>query len=322
MKKPNFLLSILFVSLLLIIQSCGGSSNEADNHPPSAQLNSGLKGHFLWSSIDGENRRLDISTGRWHEIPVMQNWIDQNEGMRNIYGRNDSLTRFTNDGKFVLKVINDCDWDVMAQCFVVFDLDSEIVVNEFKISPISGYFMYSIALSDDGQYIAILDDNDSSSNQYRLRIYDIDGNEIDESFYSNRLVDEFVQVESVEWLSDGRLIFSYGPVIMRSTEPFSTSAKALKIFPESEGEPVDLRVSPDGTKIAYALIAAGIAIETQATPWIMDVDGSNAYPLVEASAQPELKTPVWSQDSQWIAFELVGVLPRSLSENEAFQSLS
>lgn len=321
MKAQNIILVMLFASLLLMIQSCGGGNGNDDNNPllgdtpPSGQLNGGLKGYFLWSS-GGRNERLDLSTGRWRKIPVIQDWKEKNEDMDNI-DDSDSLTRFLNNGRFALKLINDCDLDAasllnseVVQCIAVFDLDSQSVISEFRLGPIVERSMDSIALSDDGQYIAILDNN--NYDYYRVRIYDLGGNEIDESLYSERLNDEFVKIDSIEWLSDGRLIFAYGPTIMRSVDPLSTSARPLKVFLPSQGEPIHLRVSPDGTKIAYALKTDSTLVSLDSTLWVMDVDGSNAYQLVEfldnnINIQPEMNNPAWSQDGKWIAFQFGGV---------------
>ncbi|MCF6211515.1 MAG: hypothetical protein L3K24_12795 [Gammaproteobacteria bacterium] len=318
MKAQNIILVMLFAGLLLMIQSCGSGND--DNNPlpgntlPSGQLNGGLEGYFLWSNSDGRNERLDISTGRWRKIPVIQDWIEKNKEMRNINGIADSYTRFTNNGQFALKVIQNCDRDVgsvlddiIAQCIVVFDLANQSVISDFKVSPITGSFLYEIALSDDGQYIAILDNN--ASDQYRVRIYDLSGNEIDESFYSDRLDDEFVKVDGLEWLPDGRLIFAYGPTIMLSIDLLSTSARPLKVFLPSQGKPIHLRVSPDGTKIAYVLKIGG-PISWDSTLWVMDVkNGSNAYQLVKVLddiLQPRMQSPAWSQDGKWITFEFGG----------------
>ncbi len=321
MNHHNLILTIPLAILLVVLQSsCGGGSKSdndepgVSNPPPLDTLGATLEGNLLWGNYGGETAKLDISTRRWQKIPVIESWMEQNKDMRNIDGRNDSLTRFSNNGQFSLKVVQDCDRDVggvldniIAQCIVVFDLTSQSVISDFKVSPITGSFLYEIALSDDGQYIAILDDN--TYDQYRLVIFDLGGNKIGESFYSDRLVGEFVQVDALEWLPDGRLVFSYGSGIMRTTEPFSTSAKPLKIFSENQGEPVHLRVSPDGTKIAYALKTGTTLVSLESTLWVMDVDGSNAYQLVEAlgNTQPEMNNPAWSQDGKWIVFQFGGV---------------
>ena len=318
MLKNNIISILLLFSITAFISGCGGGSNNdnpADNGGSSSnELNSGLQGSFFWSSYDGFSKKLDIPSGRWLEIPVIENWIDQNKDMHNIDRLYNSLTRFTNDGQFALKVIQDCDNEVggvldniIAQCFVVFDLNNEAIIGEFKISPVTGRHLDSIALSNDGQNIAVLDRKNSE--RYRLRIYDLAGNEIDESFYSDRLLDEFVQVESLEWLPDGRLIFSYGPVIMRSVDPYSTSAKVLKVFSKTQGEPIHLRVSPDGEKIAYALKTDSTFVSLDSTLWVMDVDGDNSYQIVEAldSTQPEMNNPAWSQDGEQIVFQFGGV---------------
>jgi len=318
MKAQKIILIMIFAGLLLMIQSCGGGTDDnkplPGNAPPSGQLNGGLKGYFLWSGSEGRDERLNISTGRWRKNPVIQDWIEKNKEMRNINRTSASHIRFTNNGQFSLKVIKDCDWDVggvldeiMAQCIVVFDLENQSVISDFKVSPITGRSLYDIALSDDGQYIAILDAK--NGDYYRVRIYDLSGREIDESLYSDRLDDEFVKVDGLEWLPDGRLIFAYGPVIMRSIDPFSTSAQPLKVFLPSQGEPIHLRVSPDGTKIAYALKTDSTLVSLDSTLWVMDVDGSNAYQLLEIldDNPPEMNNPAWSQDGKWIAFQFGGV---------------
>ena len=282
-------------------------------NPLSDNLNRGLQGYLLVSRY-GVDKKVDIATGQWSEIPTIKNWVDQHkDSIYNLYDLHSSLTYFTKNGRFALKVIsnyNHAFLDGDAKLYVVtFDLANSSVVSEFIITPPTGwdYFAESIALSEDGQHIALLINDDED---YILRIYDLAGNRVSGTFYSYFLEGSFVKVDGLQWLPDGRLIFGYGRFIARTVSPYTTVAETFKQFPNPQ-EPIGLNVSPDGTKIAYALKTKEM-LTLIATIWIMNIDGTQERQIVggpKSNPDEELPMnyPVWSEDGKWVLFEFGSV---------------
>lgn len=89
-------------------------------------------------------------------------------------------------------------------------------------------------------------------------------------------------VGSFDWLPDGRLVYTVGASIYITPHANDVSSSmVLNTFDTTVGSPLEIAVSPDGTRLVFELFTGGSPSPyvnwRDATLWLMDVDGSNLH---------------------------------------------
>jgi WD40 repeat protein len=95
------------------------------------------------------------------------------------------------------------------------------------------------------------------------------------------IVKRYVDYGSYTWMPDGSILLVRGDSIYRTT-PTSTAAPTLLKKMPNAAVPYLLRVSPDGSKIAFA-----IQITTDGHVWVMNSDGSGMRQVTTSSSNDD-----------------------------------
>jgi len=270
--------------------------------PPPEEPNQGLNGEltgeiFIGNRIDGP-WIMDLTTGRYTPIPGVD-WDEPD----NFPG----LAKFSaypaDDGTEFVETVKNCkDTGTLSfdDCFIFHDQQGG-VVGRFDIPHGDHGTDGPAKISLDHQFIAVpvADTGIFGS----LKLYSRNGVLLGESN------EEVLRAEDFDWLPDNRLVYSSGQTIYL-TGIESAKGTPFAKFPEENGRPSQLAVSPDGTQLAFTLVTDANSAATHGTTWIFNLDGSRLVQLTNTPDpndpsttvdDPTINFPTWSPNGQWIA---------------------
>ncbi len=258
---------VLLLSLLVTLAGCGGGSSEvntvSDQMSPDAPIanlpstntsivNPSLPDGeiFIGGAVDGP-RILNLRTGRYRQLDGF-NWEEREDDNFLAY----FAAFFSVDRQEILESFISCElkpevlagWD---DCIVFRDLNGR-ETGRFVI-PVGGTLGLGLfepaKLSPDRQFVAAVVDIDGGS-LGRLMIFNRSGEVISES-------DERWMTDGgyFTWLPDNSIIYA-SQRSLYSTSPNSAKGTLIARFGEDAGEPEQLAISPDGNKLAFALVTA------------------------------------------------------------------
>ena len=279
---------LVLITLLVSQVGCGGSSpgdseSGVDGGGAGNTGNNGLTGYVYSAEIE-EHRLfvLDIATG--DVIPTVPvPYVDTHVSPSDIYPSLDGKTFVVPDGSCAIGDRKDC----------VYILDETgQMVSQFKITT----DFELTKPSPDGQIIAGIWENENESNPIgRLTLVTRQGKILKKTAS---------EVTSYAWLPDGRLISVSNNTIYLSDRPHDFVGPAIRKFSADEGTPVQLSVSPDGTKVAFLLLTDQSLVSFRGHIYVMNIDGTNLRQLTDSDPNSEFEAnethPVWSPDGKWI----------------------
>ncbi len=218
---------------------------------------------------------------------------------------------YKGDG-FILR-IRDC-LASDESCVVTLD-ESARKVGQFVLS---GRIRGTVKMSRDRQYVALtIQYGGSIINDTYLEIYDRNGNLISDERVGTTAITLYF-----DWLPDGRLVYSGDVGDGRSihvTSPYLAEVeRQLSLPPNLEGTIREIVASPDGKQLAFDLVDESNFAATVATPWVVNIDGSNLRQLaVDPHAGDQehthINNPKWSPDGRWILVKYGGAKGGSIS---------
>lgn len=309
---------ILLILLSVLLNACGGgggsgddnggSDGDGENPPPiSGNINGGLTGRILMT----DGWIIDIPTGKSKRIPGVV-WDDYcyeenfNEDPNNDFfctlsnpeiERNSYTSYYgtpnLSDDEYLLTV-STCDYGrgtiADSDCLEIRSLETGELIGERLIREVE--INKGAKYSRDGRYYAFThDDGEHASSLTSFTI----NNKYHEEITSITMQ----QNDSMpfDWGPSGEIVLAYNGVLYL-TPPYSLDG--INIFnlrdhpeltsptPDSGQVPVigiagSLKVSPDGSKIAFLLYEDGdnLAISPK-SPWIMNIDGTDLHRLAHA----------------------------------------
>lgn len=283
---------------MLQLVGCGGGGGGGDgqNQPEpvvdDSNVNRNLSGKIFIGNDEAGPWLLDISTGRYSQIPGVL-WEDNPN-----YHHSAEFSAFPSyDGLEFVETVEECEYLgglVYRDCLVIHDSAGNIISNIIVPNETFG----PAKLSRDGMFIAVpIKDPSSSLNPKRLTIYTRDGVFVDSS-----PVDHDVTNKGFDWLPGNRLIYAVDRGLY-VTNQASAQGQLWAIFSEEEGEPDHLAVSPDGEQLAITLKTSVSYEAIHGTVWVLNLDATRVVQLATTPeiSDPVINFPIWSPDGKWIA---------------------
>jgi hypothetical protein len=185
-----------------------------------------------------------------------------------------------------------------------FDYQSCIILHDSQGNILSSYELPfeethgPARLTRDKQYFVVpVQDPSSSLNPKELTLFKRDGTRIDSS-------NENVSSRNFDWSPDIRLIYASEQTLY-ITQPGSAQGLALITFPEADGIPTQLAVSPDGSKLAFTLSTNQSFEAIHGTTWILSLVDNHLLQLTNTPGEndpstttddPFINFPTWSPD--------------------------
>jgi len=267
----------------LVLASCGGGGGSdaasetpaptdpapvdpAPVDPPPAgaeppAFNAGLSGYIVYDRADGTSV-VDLASG---QIVASSATL----GLRPVAGGDefvayDSVRRYS-----------DGEDDLITFDATLEATDSVAVARSLHGTP---------KVSPDGSLIAMYwsdEENGESFTRPSMTIFDREG----------AVLERNPSATSFAWAPDGRLVFAEGDTVYIGNE----LGQQGRVIAELDGDPYNLAVSPDGSKIAFNL--SGLASE-EAHIWVMNIDGSGLRQLTDSSTNE--MDPQWIGDGSWL----------------------
>jgi hypothetical protein len=337
MIKNPYMKELLVLSVLsILLNACGGGSggdgsdtgdisDGGDDNPPpvSGNINSGLTGKLYLS----DGWVIDIPTGRGKRIPGVM-WdeyclekesfrVDENHDFhcttgnpeidRNSYNSYEGIPNL--NGVEYLTTVSTClYWSGLhdRDCLEIRSMDAGELIGERLIidSSISG----SAKFSRDGQYYAFA--RYDSEDIFAKTTFTINNR------YHEEITSITMQQKSAmpfDWGPSGKIVLAYSGALY-VTPPYSLDG--IKVFdlrdhpeltnpdPDSGQFAVDglgpsIRMSPDGTKIAFLLFNSSTL---QSAAWIINSDGTDFHKFAHAVGDNEdrFTNLAWSPDGNYI----------------------
>ncbi|MCG7938722.1 MAG: hypothetical protein N0C88_07695 [Candidatus Thiodiazotropha lotti] len=288
----------LFISLLLVLISCGGgggssdTSRSEDNGQPidDGTNNPGLSGKITFLE-DNRLYSLDAETGQLSSVPNT-NWREQYDRFRYPAVTKFSSINVEHNGTEYLGVGREVErsyvfsQDFSGNVLWQFNLLGEILGGK---------------LSQDLQYVALFRRLGSVSSTPWLELYSTTGQLLEDRQYDSR---------QIKFLRDNRLLYSNGRTF-HFTKPGSLEEDYYLTLPPPEEGTVssgligDKTISPDETQIAFTVAESGgnaLIGAKQSRLYIMNMDGSGLRLLATApnDVDPTIVQPKWSPDGRWI----------------------
>lgn len=301
MMKSHQIRPVIMIIFSAIIAACGGGNANNPSPLSSSNPNPDISGHIL-SVDEGWLWKMNLGTGRFTKISEAR-----------YRGSKYSLSPAVYKGdEFILR-IRDC-LPSGKSCVVTLD-ESAIKVGQFDLS---GRIRGAVKMSRDRQYVALtIQYGGSIINDTYLEIYDRNGYLI-----SDERVGTTAVTLHFDWLPDGRLVYSSNYGDRRSiyvTLPYSAKVERQLSLPSGlKGAIHEVAASPDGKQLAFGLVDESNFAATVATPWVVNVDGSNFRQLaVDPHAGDDehthINNPKWSPDGRWILVKYGGARGGSIS---------
>lgn len=282
------------ILLSLSLTQCG-----SDDSGSSAQtgLNGELSGMiFIGSGFNGP-WIMDLETGHYSPIPGVD-WDEPTAFP--------GLARFSahpaRDGTEFVETVENCeDTGILSfnDCFIFHDQQGN-VTHQFSITHDTYGTDGPAKLSLDRQFIAVPVSTTLPSGY--LRLYSREGQLLDVS-------SETVQSSSdFDWLPDNRLIYASEQTIYLG-DIESAQGSPIITFPQEDGKPRQLAVSPDGSVLAFTLVTSANINAIHGTTWMLDIASKQLRQLTDAPGpndpnmaidDPKINFPTWSPDGQWI----------------------
>jgi hypothetical protein len=314
--------------LLVFINACGGGAGDGgdgdgdggSNPPPvSGNVNGGLTGkifiHNGWI--------IDIASGKSRRVPGVV-WDDYcyEEDFNNAgndffctlsnpeidYGLNVSYYGTPNiNGYNYILTASECDRDAEMDCLEMRNIETGEVIGErfTRYEHINAGAKYS----RDGQYYAYSHNDDHRYSHTSFIINNINHEEI------THITMQVNDPMPFDWGPSGEIVLAYNGALY-VTPPYSLDG--VKIFdlrdhPELTSSDSGefqasgfsgIRVSPDGSKVAFMLIEGGHSVFSYQprTPWIINIDGTDFHRFAYApgSAAEVFGSLAWSQNGEYI----------------------
>jgi WD40 repeat protein len=286
---------------MVLCEGCGGSSGSDDPNIPShnSSVNGSITGRLFMGGDMVGPWILDFTTGHYSTIPGV-NWEDN----QNYHHSAEFSAYPTHDGQEFLETIEDCEYlgnFEYRDCLVIHDVHGDIKQTFFVPSQTYG----PARLSRDGMFIAVpIRDNQSGVYEpTKLVLYTRDGSYLDTSVH---------EVESLnfDWLPDNRLLYASDKSLY-VTDVASAQGYLWHTFDENEGEPGQLAVSPDGSRLAFVLETYENTTAIFGSVYVINFDGGRYAQLASVPGandqnqsttdDPIINHPTWSPDGNWIA---------------------
>lgn len=302
--RLDFLLKSVFLVIIgVAVISCGNGSGNPDKPARSGSvLNPGLSGYLV---LEYKRRlwKISLSTGRVSKI--------SEEEVVPLGSAYLSPAAYTGD-EFVMAV-NRCIPGRVVSCIFILDKNAK-EITWFDIP--NGSIKGAPKLSRDRQYVAF--EIEYGGGNIYLEIYDRSGNLISDDFLGTSGVRLYI-----DWLRDGSLVYSnYHDDVSRKiyvTSPYSAKVVRDLTLPAGlEGKVGEIVASPDGKQLVFSIVDQGSVATTAATPWVVNVDGSNFHQLAvdPHAGDGELtyiNDPKWSSDGKWILVRYGGAIGGGIS---------
>jgi len=299
---------ILIITLLFLLNACGGENFDQvvgpgiidDPIPSMDNINPKLSGRiYVMSGAGAFGKILILDTGEYINIPGLEEW-DSNDAYTGIA----FVSVFPNqDASTTLETVQNCkprskSGLVKDDCIIVHN-DKGVITSDLSILQ---DIKNTARISYGGEHIAFAYEKYNDYKNISLRIYDLMGDLISVNNLNEQYPDSF-DVPEFDWLPDDRLVYAFEQSIYITT-PYDTNGAVLKTFTKEQGEPIDLMVSPDGTKLAFAMRTDGSSqIRNVGTVWVMSIenpDDLQELAFVPNDDTPSITDPVWSPDGRWI----------------------
>jgi hypothetical protein len=331
----SFKIKLLFLFILsMLVNACGGGGSSDDerggvNPPPvSGNINGGLTGRIFMNN----GWIIDIPTGRSKRVPGVY-WDDycyeynptddpghdflcttsNPEIERNSYTSYYGTPNLT-DEEYLLTV-STCKYGrgtvPDSDCLEIRNIETgELIGNRLVRDEIINY---GAKFSRDGQYYAFTHNDIHAYSNTSFVI----NNKIHEKITSITMQKK--DSMPFDWGPSGEIVLTYDGAIYL-TPPYSLDGNNIfdltdhpeltSPAPDSGQAPVvgiagNLRISPDGSKIAFRLNEGDQSLHSASnTPWIMNIDGTDLHRLAhtpESGSFNNLFGPLaWSPDGEYI----------------------
>ncbi|MFV2058893.1 MAG: TolB family protein [Thiohalomonadales bacterium] len=311
--KNNLAKTLLFVIVITSVVACGSDSandTNIDTTGSNKTQSKRLTGSILVLGYDWL-WKMDMATGSFAKVQGTH-WKTSGD-YHNV--ANFLLSPIAYEGdEFILSVQNCLPSDTFTSCIVTLD-EKAIKITQFVLS---GKIYDAAKMSRDRQYVAFtIQYGGSITNDTYLEIYDRSGNLISDDRISTNLARL-----SIDWLPDGRLVYSVRSEENRSiyfTSPYSTIVERNLTLPINIPGSIDkIAASADGKRIAFSLVSSSSFAATRATPWVTKIDGTNLHqlavdPHADGTESSYINNPKWSPDGRWILVKYGGATGGSIS---------
>lgn len=285
-KSLRYFLSAISLQLLVSCGGGGGTVVDDERTPPSGKLNPDLSGKLLFNDSDSA-WLMDLQTGNYTQIPnTYWNTHTSTFGDANLFWLNPAPFDKT---EFIVESLDDCADTAFDNeiCIAIQDYDGNYLANYRYL----GDSRSPAKLSWDQQYFALFNLN-RSTGQDRLQIYDRGGNLLDSAD---------VEDAGFAWMPDNRIIYADDRKFLITKSLSSEAEFQIELPAQVLGSVGRIAVSPGGDRYVFTLISSGTLVSTNATPWIMNRDGTNLRQLATSSqTEPSITFPQWSPDGEWI----------------------
>ncbi|MBT2969874.1 MAG: hypothetical protein B6D72_07835 [gamma proteobacterium symbiont of Ctena orbiculata] len=302
MKVTWNVIFLIAISSLFFLPGCGGGGGEGggssatdsqinQSDQAGQSINPGLAGKVV---LGGKGWVLDLTTGSYTRVPGVEAWDERPEylGIATV-----EITSQAVAGGMVVETVNNCrDSDSVyynLECVRLYDGSGAM----FAGFTFSGTIHEPVKISRDSRYLAVIREYDFNSSDYYLEIHDRENNQL----VSYTVISQGFALIDFDWLPDNRLVYTLGQSIY-VTPVLSTVGNPIIQFDSTQGEPVEVRASPDGERIAFVLKTYGTRVSTHGHAHTLDVNGNDLKRLavVPGESDPHMKHPTWSPDGEWI----------------------
>lgn len=278
----------------LLFVGCGGcigdtSSSANDKKISSGILNANLSGKLLFEH-DNNAWLMDMSSGQYSKIPNT-NWLSHDH----IFANCDDfwLDVGPNNNEFTVTSLDDCSttgpYYRYEICVGIQDMKGRYLAN-YKFL---GTARSPAKLSFDHRHFAIINENKLTHDD-RLQIYNRSGQLI-----SSRIV----SAGDFEWLKNNRIIYTTDHKFVITEELSTKPDRQLTFRGGLKGKIGSIEVNSNSDKIVFTIVTGGTLVSTHATPWVVNIDGTDLRRLAvstSASPPPSITSPKWSPDGEWI----------------------
>jgi hypothetical protein len=277
------------IAYLLILQfvlfSCGGCGNDNNNSPEREVLNNDQTGVF---NIVGTATFMDAATGGYHQFDLDSIYAEE------CYPDGGYYTYYPiekNPDKYLKVAMEENESYVCLQTY------RGELIREIQFP----FNVTGASLSQDENYISILQHDSANSTEYSLEIYTVEG---------ERISGVNSEAGKIRWLQDNRLIVSQGRkfhiTYQNSTEIASTiDLDQYDLITQVEGDILDWSISPDESRILFTFEVDNFEHD-ELNMFIMGLDGSNLRVFATASEEADgsiVFYPLWSPDGNWVFIE-------------------